>query len=261
MCLLVALSRVHPEAALVVAANRDEWLARPARAMEVLRDGAPRILGGRDLTAGGTWLAVNEHGVVAGLTNQPQPGGRDPAKRSRGELPLVLARHRRADEAAAAFAREVVAAEYNPCWILVGDRDALFYLELGGGPVRAVRLPPGVHVLENRPLEAPSPKVALVRELLAGCEGWRGEALFAGLHAVLRSHLIPDGAREAPRDATKPLEAESPCVHAGPYGTRSSEIVVVAGGAPPAVRFTDGPSCTTPLRDATPLWQAEPPGA
>ena len=37
----------------------------------MLRGGGPRILGGRDEVAGGTWLAVNEHGVVAGLTNQP----------------------------------------------------------------------------------------------------------------------------------------------------------------------------------------------
>ena len=46
--------------------------------------------GGRDLMAGGTWLAVNDHGVVAGLTNKPAEEGRDPSKRSRGEIPLAL---------------------------------------------------------------------------------------------------------------------------------------------------------------------------
>ena len=45
------------------------------------------MLGGRDELAGGTWLAVNEHGVVAGLTNQPAAVGRDASKRSRGEMP------------------------------------------------------------------------------------------------------------------------------------------------------------------------------
>ena len=47
MCLLAVLSRVHPDAPLIVAANRDEWLLRPATAMTVLRESEPRILGGR----------------------------------------------------------------------------------------------------------------------------------------------------------------------------------------------------------------------
>ncbi len=71
MCLLAVVSRLHPDTPLVVAANRDEWLTRPAVPMTVLRAGEPRILGGRDQQAGGTWLAVNDAGLVAGLTNKP----------------------------------------------------------------------------------------------------------------------------------------------------------------------------------------------
>ena len=66
-------------------------MRRPAEAITVLRGAAPRILGGRDELAGGTWLAVNSAGVLAGLTNQPS-ASRDPAKRSRGELPLAVRR-------------------------------------------------------------------------------------------------------------------------------------------------------------------------
>ena len=94
MCLLIALSGVVPGAPLIVAANRDEFYRRPAVTMTTLRDADPRVLGGRDELAGGTWLAVNEHGVVAGLTNQPAPGGRDLTKRSRGELPPTPAPRR-----------------------------------------------------------------------------------------------------------------------------------------------------------------------
>src|SRR5438445_612545 len=79
--------------------------SRPAIPMTVLQEARPRILSGRDELAGGTWLAVNDAGVVAGLTNRPMNGQRDPTKRSRGELPLALVQHESAAAAVDAFVR------------------------------------------------------------------------------------------------------------------------------------------------------------
>ena len=101
-----------PDAPLIVAANRDERTDRPAVAMTLLRrkQVSPRVLGAdRDELAGGTWLAVNEYGVIAGLTNQPSATGRDPAKRSRGELPLAFTGY-----ADAARAVDAVCASIDP---------------------------------------------------------------------------------------------------------------------------------------------------
>jgi uncharacterized protein with NRDE domain len=247
MCLLAVIFRAHPDAPLVVAANRDELYARPAEPMTVL---APGILGGRDLVAGGTWLAVSARGLVAGLTNLP--GGRDAARRSRGELPLWLARHDDARTAALGFVRAFRPADYNPAWLLVGDRRSLFYLELTGGDApRATELAPGLHVLENRPLGAPSPKVDQVRAALAGLEACRGEALLERLRAMLADHRLPPGAGADGR----PAATEAACVHAGEYGTRSATLVVVPDGAPPRVQFTDGPACTARFREAA--WPPE----
>ena len=85
---------LHDEFALTIAANRDERYDRPAQSFTVLRERDPRVVGGRDSYAGGTWLAVNEYGVIAGLTNTPAANGRDASKRSRGEwvvpTPLVM---------------------------------------------------------------------------------------------------------------------------------------------------------------------------
>src|SRR3954454_24583792 len=105
MCLLVLLSGIAPATPLVVAANRDEYRSRPSVAMSLLQGGTgrPAVLGGRDEVAGGTWLAVNEAGVVAGLTTRPLPEGPDRGKRSRGELPLMLARDMTAVDAVEAF--------------------------------------------------------------------------------------------------------------------------------------------------------------
>jgi uncharacterized protein with NRDE domain len=262
MCLLVALFRQRADAPLIIAANRDEQLARPAVAMTVLREAAPRLLGGRDLLAGGTWLAVGEHGVIAALTNVPAPGGRDGSKRSRGELPIALATHATAALAAAAFERTVDPAEYNPCWLLVGDRSSLFYFDLGAGRrLHAQVLPPGLHVLENQPLSPLSIKAAFVGEAVTAAlppAAAPAESLVAPLHGVLRSHDVPPRALDTTASA-RPLPTFAACVHGGSvYGTRSAAIVIVPADAarPPAVFYTEGPPCTAPLEDASPLFTA-----
>ena len=135
---------------------------------------------------------MNEHGVVAGLTNQPSADGRDPTKRSRGELPLLLTRPSTAGQAVAKLVCAVSTADYNPAWLLVGDRQSLFLVDMTGAPApRARRLSAGVHVLENRPLGAPSAKVARVLALLAESRA-AGVSLVEALPAVLADHTIPD---------------------------------------------------------------------
>ncbi|MFZ5476777.1 MAG: NRDE family protein [Myxococcota bacterium] len=251
MCLLAVLSRVRPDAPLVVAANRDELLARPTTPMAVLR-ADPRVLGGRDDLAGGTWLAVNHHGVVAGLTNRPNPSP-DRTRRSRGELPLALAGHRDARSAVEAFRREVRPSDYNAAWLLVGDRHELWYVDLTGGDApTATELPPGVHVLENRPLGADSPKAEHVG--IAVAEASSADDLPRRLRRVLADHAIPARARLA-GDPFPPIETQATCVHAGPYGTRSAAIVVVpATPGPPSYAYTDGPPCASAWHDATPMF-------
>jgi len=204
VCLLIALFQVVPSAPLIVAANRDERYDRPAVAITTLREAQPRVLGGRDEVAGGTWLAVNESGLVAGLTNVPSPQGRDTTKRSRGELPVALAAHQDAAAAVAWICATVDPADYNSCWLLVGDRESLFYVGLTGGPRPAARrLPPGSYVLENAPLEPVSAKAIHVAGLLAAAgigqeaAGRGGAAKVAGAAGVAGVGGAP-GAAGAP---------------------------------------------------------------
>jgi uncharacterized protein with NRDE domain len=251
VCLLVMASRVLPDAPLVVGANRDELIDRPATPITVLVPSDPRLLGGRDEQSGGTWLAVNEHGVCAGLTNQPLGDAKDPSKRSRGDLPLALARHTSADAAVEDFVARYRPGDYNGCWLLVGDRTSLWFVDFTGtgtDPARATALPPGIHVLENRALGEPSAKVDLVRAVL-GRPG-DGAAFDAALRAVLADHRIPEG-DERPNSAN--------CVHLDTFGTRSSCLVRVEGhGAPPRMWVAAGAPCETPYEDVGALWD---PGA
>lgn len=242
MCLLVVLHRVAA-APLVVAANRDELLTRPSEAMTVLSSEAPRVIGGRDLLAGGTWMAINEHGVVAALTNTPS-AARDPTLRSRGELPVLLARSETAADAVDALAKPVASRRYGPCWLLVADRTSLYYVDLSsvGRPRPPVALDPGVWVLENRPLDAPSRKADRVRALLGDPEGLDEAGLTTALEALLADRVVPEG--EPPTSAL--------CVDTPIYGTRSANVVVVGpGGGEPSCRFSDGPPGTVAWRTAS----------
>lgn len=245
MCLLVVASRVVAGEPLIIGANRDEVLERPSTAVTVLEEGPPRIVGGRDELSGGTWLAVNQRGVCAGLTNQPLGDAKDPSKRSRGELPLFLARHATASEAVDALITARSPVDYNGSWLLVGDRTSLFFVDftgMSGGT--AVALPPGIHVLENRALGEPSLKVDLVRAALDDLAD--GDEVAEGFRRVLADHTNPE-AEERPNAAN--------CVHLDAFGTRSSCIVrVAARTGMPRVWVADGPPCTTPYADFSGLW-------
>lgn len=245
MCLLVVASRVVDAEPLLVGANRDELLERPSTSVTVLDEGPPRIIGGRDELSRGTWLAVNEYGVCAGLTNQPLGDDKDPSKRSRGELPLELARHATASDAVAALLSAFHPADYNGSWLLVGDRDSLYFVDFtGSGEGVAIALPPGIHVLENRALGESSPKVDLVR--LALEVGPDGDELAEAFRHVLADHRNPEG-EERPNAAN--------CVHLETFGTRSSCIVrVPTGTRTPRVWVADGPPCTTAYEDVSGLW-------
>jgi uncharacterized protein with NRDE domain len=264
VCLLVVAWRYTEQWPLIVGGNRDEWLDRPATAVTVLRDEGPRILGGRDERAGGTWMAVNQNGVVCGLTNRPMAEGPDPNKQSRGRLPLVAAVASTAVEAAELLATEAAAGSYNPAWILVGDRQSLHYLPIGPDESpEPQELAPGLYVLENAALGIPSVKVDHVRATVLDATARR--PLWEVLPALLGEHVVtgmPDEVPRFPDGRERMVATLAPCVHADGYGTRSSTMVRVAEDPSelPQLLVADGPPCTARFVDAGDLWSANPCG-
>lgn len=102
MCTLVLLRRPDHDWPLIVGANRDEMVDRPSRAPGRHWPDRPEILGGLDVLSGGSWLAMNDHGLVAAVLNRRGSLGPAAGKRSRGELVLEALDH--ADASAAAWA-------------------------------------------------------------------------------------------------------------------------------------------------------------
>jgi uncharacterized protein with NRDE domain len=150
MCLILLAWRVQPGYPLVVAANRDEFHARPAAAAAFWQD-RPGILAGRDLQAQGTWLGVARNGKFASVTNYR--GAHDPgAAESRGAL---VARFLENGDTATAYVADVSKRKsgYSGFNLLAADRDALWWLSNRDGDPRP--LAPGFYALGNFLLDSP----------------------------------------------------------------------------------------------------------
>ena len=106
MCTLAILYRVARNTPILLAANREEYLSRPTQYPKI-QPGAPRVVCGIDRQAGGTWLGVNQHGLLVTMTNRPKAlAPLEP--RSRGLLCRDLLDRRHARDAVAAAVKETL---------------------------------------------------------------------------------------------------------------------------------------------------------
>lgn len=227
MCLLIFAHRASPEYPLVVAANRDEFHARPTAPSGFWQD-HPQLLAGTDLEQGGTWMGVTRNGRFAAVTNYRDPSRTVPAPRSRGELALhyLTGAHSPQDFLASLA---TIAPEYAGFNLLVGDRENLWYYnnqynnndgEAGSEPHCLL---PGVYALSNARLNTPWPKAesgkAKLQQLLAA-----GGPSHAELSTVVadRHPADPASLQLQGLDSTMDQLLSSQFIVTERYGTRSS---------------------------------------
>ena len=160
MCTMVILFRPGHDWPVLIAANRDEALDRPWDAPARHWPDRPEVIAGRDRLADGSWLGVNDHGVVAGILNRMGTLGPAPGKRSRGELVLEALDHADAADAVDALA-DLAGDSYRPFNMLIADNSMACWLRNDGARVTAHPIPPGLSMLTARDLNDPaSPRVA-----------------------------------------------------------------------------------------------------
>jgi uncharacterized protein with NRDE domain len=158
MCLLALFFRAVDDAPVVVGANREEFYARPGTAPQIL-EGSCRAVAGLDPAAGGTWLGVNENGVLAAVTNRPEVDAPE-RPRSRGLLVRELLGCPSAAAAVELATRELCTRRYAGCNVVCADAERAVVLH-GGDWLRVQPLPPGLHVLTNRDVNTVSdPRLA-----------------------------------------------------------------------------------------------------
>ena len=157
MCTMVILRRPGHKWPLIIAANRDEMVDRPWLEPARHWPERPETMAGLDKTAGGSWLGVNDYGVIAGVLNRigtlGDTLGPEENKRTRGELVLEALDHAEAVVAKDALL-EINPDAYRPFNLLVADARDAFWLSLkqGAKSVVAHPIPDGVSMLTARDL-------------------------------------------------------------------------------------------------------------
>ncbi|MFO1152517.1 MAG: NRDE family protein [Rhodospirillales bacterium] len=150
MCTLVLLRRPGHRWPLLLAANRDEMNNRPWQAPGRHWPDRGNVVAGRDSLGGGTWLGLNDEGVIAAVLNRINTLGPAPGLRSRGELPLEALDHADATDAADALAH-IDPRAYRPFNLVIADHADAFWISARAGLAGAVAAAESVEVMTLPP--------------------------------------------------------------------------------------------------------------
>ena len=237
VCTLIFGLGVLGPGTVLIATNRDEDPARTSEPPQVLvRE--PLVVGGRDVVAGGTWLALRaDLPGVAMLLNRRDPTPEKPGRRSRGLLTL--------DVASAADPRERALAEaaighYAPCSLVWLSPAESWHLSIRPGHKPALEpIAPGWHAITHFEMDdAADPRASLVLARIAKWRPSSREDAESRLTSILASH----GGGGAPAF----------CLHEGRAPTVSAALLWLAPGGI-SHRHSQGRPCVTPFEDWTHL--------
>lgn len=221
MCLVLIAHGVDPRFPLIVAGNRDEFHQRPTQEAHWWPDW-PDVLGGRDLQANGTWLAMNRNGRFATVTNFRDAEAPSGSLSSRGHL---ITDFLASEVPAPAFVDSIDGSRYGGFNLLVHDGERLSYLSNRGAESR--ELPAGIYGVGNATLDTVWPKVrrttAALEDLIEKDE--------VNLSRLLR--LLNDRERASVREVHEnglPFEKahalSAPFIVMPEYGTRCSTVLL-----------------------------------
>ena len=221
MCLIVFAWKLHPEHQLIVAANRDEFHARPSQEAHWWPDDKS-ILAGRDLQAGGTWLGVSRSGRFAAVTNYRERQQRKAAAHSRGDL---VAGFLRSEQSPDAFAGNIQDASFAGFSLLLADREQMICVS--NRETQSHILEPGLYGLSNASLDTPWPKLLRSKKALQAlldCNNVNITELLRLLGDRSPAAIDDVEADDLPFELARSLTA--PFIVTEEYGTRCSTVLL-----------------------------------
>ena len=228
MCLAVLALHSVADIPVLIAANRDEFHARPTQPAAAW-PGRPAIYAGRDLRAGGTWMGVDERGRYAVVTNFRDPLHILADAPSRGALAEDYLRGdlSPADYVAAVYER---GARYNGFNLIVGDAATAWYASNRDGAPRA--LPPGTYAVSNHLLDTPWPKLARTKAAFERVLRQAPQPDLPALYATLLDRTPADEASLPDTGISLARERllSSPFIVSPDYGTRGSTVLALHAG-------------------------------
>ena len=224
MCLILFSYLQSKEYKLILAANRDEFYARPTVSAGPWPD-LHGVIAGKDLKAGGTWMGMHSSGRFGMVTNYRDPSTEKPRTLSRGHIVLnYLTQNTTPEEYLSHVHQE--AGDYNGYNTLLGNSDALWYYSNISGGIE--ELNPGLYGLSNHLLDTPWPKVMRGKVLFESVIRKSSLDIEALFHILTDDQIAPDS--ELPSTGI-PIEWErtlsSMFIRSDGYGTRCSSVMVV----------------------------------
>ncbi|MBI3218075.1 MAG: NRDE family protein [Bacteroidetes bacterium] len=223
MCLIFLAVNQHPIYPLIIAANRDEFYNRQTAPADFWKD-HPTIVGGRDLEAQGTWMAMTTTGRISMITNYRDPKNIDPKAPSRGQL---VSDFLVSEQTAPEYLKQVESngKRYNGYNLIVGDLESLYYYSNYRKGID--RIPNGIHGLSNHLLDTPWPKVKRGKEQFQTIlnAGVNAEGLFQFLKNEDKAPdaLLPETGIGIDRERA----LSSMFIKTSGYGTRCSTVILI----------------------------------
>lgn len=225
MCTILFSYRQHADFPLLLAANRDEFYARPTRAMQFWPE-SPDLLAGMDLREGGTWLGISRSGRFAAITNFREREGLLKAPRSRGAL---VAGFLRTQQSPGEYLDSIGkgAQQYGGFNLIAGDASGLWYLSNRTSRAEPQQLLPGLYGLSNHLLDTPWHKVTTGKQALDRLV--QGNPTRSGLLAIMADRRRAPQERLPRTGVSRRLEQmlSSRFIRSPFYGTRASTALMV----------------------------------
>lgn len=232
MCLIFIALNKHPDYPVIIAANRDEFYARPTETANFWSASEHSdILAGRDLQAGGTWLGCNRSGNFAAVTNFRETST-DSYSNSRGSVPLAFLQQGDSAEFSQLLTQDGPHyAGFNCLYGKIANTSTpeLYYYSNRNSEEtnKAIKLAPGIYGLSNALLNSDWFKVeqgkAEIVELLSGPLDQERWFDFLGDQQQAEDHQLPSTGVPLAREKL----LSSRFIHSESYGTRCSTLITV----------------------------------